>query len=175
MMDREAWCAAVHGVPTSLTWLSDWAELNTLIQIFKYLKIETSLLYYKKYIIINSILLNWLHIPSHLPTPTIPLLTPSFYLFLKTFRREPYICGLLFLVNNYFSSSCGWMGLKCWSQYSYHFLDKTPWPPLINVFLPLPHPSPHPVLLSSQFITVWMYIFYSLFWLSMVTFQYYKK
>ena len=28
MMDREAWRAAVHGVVKSLTWLSDWTELN---------------------------------------------------------------------------------------------------------------------------------------------------
>ena len=28
VMDREAWRAAVHGVAKSLTWLSDWTELN---------------------------------------------------------------------------------------------------------------------------------------------------
>ena len=27
-MDREAWCAVVHGVTKTRTWLSDWTELN---------------------------------------------------------------------------------------------------------------------------------------------------
>ena len=31
VMDREAWRSAVHGVAKSRTWLSDWAELNWLI------------------------------------------------------------------------------------------------------------------------------------------------
>ena len=28
VMEREAWCAIVHGVTKSRTWLSDWTELN---------------------------------------------------------------------------------------------------------------------------------------------------
>ena len=28
VMDREAWCPAIHGVAKSRTWLRDWTELN---------------------------------------------------------------------------------------------------------------------------------------------------
>ena len=28
VLDREAWCAAVHGVSKNRTWLSDWTDLN---------------------------------------------------------------------------------------------------------------------------------------------------
>ena len=39
VMDREACCAAVHGVAKSWTWLSDWTELNWCHDL-SYLNVE---------------------------------------------------------------------------------------------------------------------------------------
>ena len=32
VMNRKAWSAAVHGVAKSRTWLSDWTELNWMVE-----------------------------------------------------------------------------------------------------------------------------------------------
>ena len=34
VMDREAWCAVIHGVTKNRTWLNDWTELKMKIEDF---------------------------------------------------------------------------------------------------------------------------------------------
>ena len=36
LMDRKAWCAAVHGVAKGWTWLSDWTELSSVLHVWSW-------------------------------------------------------------------------------------------------------------------------------------------
>ena len=38
VMDREAWHAVIHGITKSRTWLSNWTELNTILNLIECLR-----------------------------------------------------------------------------------------------------------------------------------------
>ena len=76
--DREAWCAGVHGIAKSRTWLSDWSKMNrditscwrlaggTLSALFWCLcqKLSPSLSYFNKNFITQKL---WVVKPHHWP------------------------------------------------------------------------------------------------------------
>ena len=85
VIDREAWCAAVHGIAKSWTWLNDWTELKILF-FFSFIFISWRLItlqYFSGF----CHTLTWISHgvtciphpdpPSHLPLHPIPLGLPS--------------------------------------------------------------------------------------------------
>ena len=66
VMDREAWCAVIHGVAKSRTRLSDWTELNILLHecsLFIRLPVEWHLGYLQFGVIMNKTAVNlYIHV-----------------------------------------------------------------------------------------------------------------
>ena len=52
VMDREAWHAVVHGVAKSLTWLSDWTELNHPVEYLFMCLLAIGMSFSEKYLFI---------------------------------------------------------------------------------------------------------------------------
>ena len=82
VMDREAWCAAVHGITKSWTWLSNWTELNggtTEINVVFYgthFKVENT--NFSNMCIFEKYRTHYITIITHLP-----LILPYFKLWIK--------------------------------------------------------------------------------------------
>ena len=89
MLDREVWCAAVHGVTKSWTWLSSWAEHILLVQTFESNSLHRMMFFPR--------LSTWLTL--WLPLDTIFLVSSSLSTFYKTLTASSSSCTFTLVFN----------------------------------------------------------------------------
>ena len=127
VMDREAWCAVVHGVAKSWTWLSDWTELNWVntgyMCVFQFWLRNTFLfvsllhhfikvalfgfLHFK--LLLKIFLFIWLHIWDLVPWPGTEPRHPALGAWSLTHwatREVPKVTLFLFAINRYVVRKC---------------------------------------------------------------------
>ena len=104
VMPREVWCAVVHGVAKSRTWISDWTELNPTVQF------------------------DCLHLPQ-ISVSSWDMLSYIFlYLCISSFLGKSvfiWLHHILVVVHRIYS--CGMWDLVLW-------LGIKPWPPALGVW-----------------------------------------
>jgi len=109
VMDREAWCAEVHGVTKSQTWLTDWTELSWCNIVLYSIRLTsiTSHIYTWHCFCFWSITLFFLELflhsspvacwaPTGLRYSSFSVISFCLFILLVAFSRKEYWCGLPF-------------------------------------------------------------------------------